>query len=227
MNSVVVAASEADCQSASDKFINGYLCLLRSLATLAAAFPAVPAYAASRLQHFAASPAHRSKDPATGCPDLGELLVLRLLGGEAALPWGGGFGEAFVEEAMVRNVRWFLRDHPELHLEGKARGASGGQQAVAGSRGPLTFRATAVSRRVVSFQCLFAQLCQGLDLGSFVDGDCPPALLGQLKGAYAAVAAQADWAAYRTLLGLRPLPEKELEAAIVANIQSSKSRGYH
>jgi hypothetical protein len=216
MNAVVVSASSADCESASEKFFHGYLALLRLLRQLGGAFPAAAAYAEARLAHFQAAEAHRSKDAVVGCPDLGVLLVLRLLvPQQRQLPWAGGFGEAFYAEAAIRNVRWYLQDHPQLAFRGAAQ------------RLPLTFQAIAVSRRVVCFQVRCAALCQAVELAGFVDGAAPGGLLASLKAAHGEVARLGGWGAYRAFLGLPPLSDAAVEAGLEDNVRCSREKGYH
>jgi hypothetical protein len=212
INNLAVSASAADCQSASEKFVCGYLALSRVLLALAHCFPEVPTYAAARLQHFLASPAHRTKNPSTGCPDLGELLVLRLVVPEEVAPWTV-FGEAFFQECGVRNVRWYAEG-----LRSMPRGAK---------KADGIFSEVQVSRRVVSFQIRFLHLCKQCSFSGFVDGAPPKELLAALKAAHQQVAALKDWHQYRALLGLPPLDNEGLYTLLEENEAASAAKGYH
>ena len=102
---------------ASEKAVISY-CHLFHLLCICRTTPLVLREATTRLEHFIQMPASRIK---TQVPDLGEMIILVTI--VLALPpvapnpvsWAQINGP-FLEEAIVHNVCWVLKDVPELEV---------------------------------------------------------------------------------------------------------------
>jgi hypothetical protein len=108
---------------ASERAVISYCQLYHLLLSLAASDGRVLGDAARKLQKFLAHPKFRSK---TYVPDMGELIVMASLvlgctpaqegGGLQAITWRHHLNGPLLEEVFVRNVRWTLKDYPELEI---------------------------------------------------------------------------------------------------------------
>jgi len=220
LNATVVAASDAQCTSASEAFAAGYLALARSLRALLRAFPATAgAHGAAKLRHFAASRDNRAK---AHHPDLGELLPLLAAAPDAGALWAaGGLGEAVLEQACVRNVKWLLEDWHRLSPRGGIR------ELPPAARAAAVFAGTLKSRRVVAFQARFATLAAGIRFEDFADFAPPEPVLAALRRAHKQVQDAADWNDHRALLALPPLDAAGVDALLLFAVEESERLGYH
>jgi hypothetical protein len=104
---------------ASERAVIAYCQLYHLLTSLVARRPKILHGATAKLRRFIADPTFRSKD---SIPDIGEFIVMASLvlgsppvdDGER-ITWRSINGP-LLEEVFVRNVRWTLRDHPELEV---------------------------------------------------------------------------------------------------------------
>ncbi|KAJ7600718.1 hypothetical protein C8J56DRAFT_911096 [Mycena floridula] len=125
---------------ASEKAVLGYCHLFHLLISLSRSNPGVLRDAANRVASFARDPAQRHKDR---CPDLGELIVRVTL-----FNWGMLNGP-FLEETVIRNVRWVLKALPELEVLETGR---------SDYRLAMTFMHSKTSLRLMMFQITFLDL---------------------------------------------------------------------
>jgi ubiquitin-protein ligase len=172
MNNVVIDVMKADGRSAaSDTFISGYFSLLRILVRLASDHPEVQQVADKDWGEFMASSENRNKDK---CPNIGDILPLLCISSRFSWP---DVAAAYQEESHIRNVRWYLHDHPSL--------ASVNPNKM-DNRVSITFSATAVSRRMACFQAKFSTLGKAQSPFAFADGTVPAPLIAAIKDTYRA-----------------------------------------
>ncbi|KAJ7684651.1 hypothetical protein DFH06DRAFT_1156235 [Mycena polygramma] len=134
---------------ASEKAVVAYCHLFHLLISLCRTDPQIVSDATNRLRRFIDHKGSRDK---THVPDLGELIVLIMLvvcrppvGNDPPIQWASLAGP-FLEEVLIRNVRWVLKDAP--HLEVMERGPSDYRLAE-------TFSKSKTSLRLVMFQITF------------------------------------------------------------------------
>ncbi|TFK40863.1 hypothetical protein BDQ12DRAFT_721475 [Crucibulum laeve] len=177
---------------ASEKAVISYCHLFHLLISLCRSTPAVLHDATVRLQRFILQPASRTK---AQVPDIGELIVLVTLvlamppiSKGAPVTWETLNGP-FLQEAIVRNVRWVLKEAPELELPEK--GASD-------YRLSLTFQHSKTSLRLIMFQIAFldmfiktyaSDLSRLDDNYGFAEKDLPERMVEEIKNIYKVV----DW----------------------------------
>jgi hypothetical protein len=137
---------------ASEKAVVAYCHLFHLLICLCRTDPQLLRDATNRLRRFINRKDTRVK---THVPDLGELIILIMLvlcrppvGGGPPIRWSALAGP-FLEEVIIRNVRWVLKDAP--HLEVMEQGPSDYRLAE-------TFFRSKTSLRLVMFQITFLDL---------------------------------------------------------------------
>ncbi|KAJ7134711.1 hypothetical protein C8R44DRAFT_433152 [Mycena epipterygia] len=137
---------------ASEKAVVSYCHLFHLLICLCRTDPQILRDATNRLRRFIDQKDFRVK---THVPDLGELIILIMLvvcrppvGNGPPIKWSSLAGP-FLEEAIVRNVRWVLKDAP--HLEVMEKGPSDYRLAE-------TFFRSKTSLRLIMFQITFLDL---------------------------------------------------------------------
>ncbi|KAJ6488585.1 hypothetical protein C8R47DRAFT_1215814 [Mycena vitilis] len=137
---------------ASEKAVVAYCHLFHLLISLCRTDPQILSDATNRLRRFIDHKGSRYK---IHVPDLGELIVLIMLvlcrppvGNGPPIKWASLAGP-FLEEVLIRNVRWVLKDAP--HLEVMERGPSNYRLAE-------TFSKSKTSLRLVMFQITFLDL---------------------------------------------------------------------
>ncbi|KAJ6605684.1 hypothetical protein B0H10DRAFT_2229041 [Mycena sp. CBHHK59/15] len=137
---------------ASEKAVVSYCHLFHLLICLGRTTPQILHDATDRLRRFIDKKEFRVK---THVPDLGELIILIMLvisrppvGNGPPVTWARLAGP-FLEEAIVRNVRWVLKDAP--HLEVLEQGPSDYRLAE-------TFFRSKTSLRLIMFQITFLDL---------------------------------------------------------------------
>lgn len=136
---------------ASERAVNSYCLLFHLLLCLCRSTPAILADANEKVRKFIQVPETRWK---SHTPDLGELIVMVNL--VLAFPPVSGtklsweiLNGPFLEEAITRNVRWVLKDKPDLEvMEG---GASD-------YRLSQTFAGSRTSLRLMMFQITFLDI---------------------------------------------------------------------
>ena len=209
MNNVVIDVMKADRRSAaSDVFISGYFSLLRLLVRLATDHPEVQQIAEKDWTEFMASRENRNKDK---CPNIGDILPLLCISTRFSWP---DVAAAYQEESHVRNVRWYLHDHPSLV-----------NIRPDDNRVSITFAATAVSRRMACFQAKFSILGKSQSPFSFADGSVPAPLLAAIKDTYRATDEVTSWQEHYSFLGLQE--PSDIYAALVHARWESQRLGYH
>ncbi|KAF8158881.1 hypothetical protein K438DRAFT_327172 [Mycena galopus ATCC 62051] len=137
---------------ASEKAVVAYCHLFHLLICLCRTDPKILREATTRLSRFIARKDARVK---AAVPDLGELIILIMLvlcrppvGGGPPIKWSNLAGP-FLEEVITRNVRWVLKDSPQLEV--MEHGASDYRLAE-------TFFRSRTSLRLVMFQITFLDL---------------------------------------------------------------------
>jgi hypothetical protein len=157
VNLMVVNISKGETH-ASLVMMRGFAQLHRLLLAVLEDHPEVATRCAVRVGAFLRG--QTSKDAE---PNLGELLVAKLLCPEADSEVHGGeegrcgfdngsFFSALYPESLVRGVRWYARDDPNLGDPHAAPECWGGEP---GGRSGVVFRKTAVSRQLLCFQAFF------------------------------------------------------------------------
>ncbi|KAJ7016663.1 hypothetical protein C8F04DRAFT_503819 [Mycena alexandri] len=138
---------------ASEKAVVAYCHLFHLVICLCRSEPSILREVTNRLRRFIEKKDNRTK---THVPDLGELIILIMLvvclppvGPGAPIQWSTLVG-AFLEEVIIRNVRWVLKDAPHLEVMEKG-GASTYRLAE-------TFFRSKTSLRLVMFQISFLDL---------------------------------------------------------------------
>jgi len=144
-------SSAATLLHASERAVISYCHLFHLLVCLCRTTPQILLDATTRLRRFVSNPASRTK---TFVPDLGELIVLVTLvlahppvNGEP-VTWQHLNGP-FLEEAVVRNVRWVLKESPELEVL---------EQGPSDYRLAKTFERSKTSLRLIMFQITFLNI---------------------------------------------------------------------
>ncbi|KAJ6585072.1 hypothetical protein B0H19DRAFT_1108029 [Mycena capillaripes] len=172
---------------ASEKAVVAYCHLFHLLICLCRTDPRILSSATSRLRRFIASKDSRVK---THVPDLGELIILIMLvlcrpavGGGPPVKWANLAGP-FLEEVIIRNVRWVLKDAPALEV--MERGAND-------YRLVETFNRSKTSLRLVMFQITFLDLffkAYGTNISrldnnyGFPEKELPERMVEQVKEIY-------------------------------------------
>lgn len=136
---------------ASEKAVISYCHLFHLVLCLTRSSPSILQDATYRLRQFIQIPATRVK---AHVPDLGELIILITL--VLACPSADGItiiweviNGPFLEEAIIRNVRWILRDLPELEVM---------ESGVSEYRLQRTFVQSKTSLRLIMFQIAFLDM---------------------------------------------------------------------
>ncbi|KAJ7929226.1 hypothetical protein B0H13DRAFT_2247979 [Mycena leptocephala] len=172
---------------ASEKAVVAYCHLFHLLICLCRTDPVILRDATDRLRRFVDKKDSRSK---THVPDMGELIVLVMLvvcrppvGGGPPIQWSSLAGP-FLEEVLIRNVRWILKDSP--HLEVMEQGPSDYRLAE-------TFFRSKTSLRLVMFQISFLDLffkAYGSDISrldnnyGFPEKELPERMVEEVKEIY-------------------------------------------
>ncbi|KAK7048440.1 ubiquitin-CONJUGAT-2 domain-containing protein [Favolaschia claudopus] len=172
---------------ASEKAVVAYCHLFHLLICLCRSESKILLDATNRLRRFIDRKDTRVK---THVPDLGELIILIMLvlcrppvGGGPPIKWSDLAGP-FLEEVIVRNVRWVLKDAP--HLEIMEQGASDYRLAE-------TFLRSQTSLRLVSFQITFLDVfikAYGADISrlddnyGFPEKELPVLMVEKVKDIY-------------------------------------------
>ncbi|KAF7288543.1 UBIQUITIN-CONJUGAT-2 domain-containing protein [Mycena chlorophos] len=175
---------------ASEKAVIAYCHLFHLLIKLAQKDDVILRDATRRLRRFIDDKDSRSK---SRFPDLGELIILIMLviccppvpeARANPIKWADIAGP-FLEEVMTRNVRWILKDAPELEWleDGESQ-----------YRLKETFTRSKTSLRLVMFQITFLDVfyrAYAANLGrlddnyGFPDKDLPTTMVEQIKAIYA------------------------------------------
>ena len=177
--------------NASERAIISYCHLMHLLTYVARASPAFLADAEARVGAFVASPPARLK---SRNPDLGELIVIITLvlimspkTHEPGGPSWSSIAGAFLEEVVIRNVRWVLREAPELEVM---------EQGPSDYRLETTFKRSRTSLRLIMFQITFLNLfiqtyrssgkgIEALDANfGFPEADLPQRMVEEIKAIY-------------------------------------------
>ncbi|KAJ7505229.1 hypothetical protein B0H11DRAFT_410632 [Mycena galericulata] len=172
---------------ASEKAVVSYCHLFHLLLCLVRTDAAILHDATARLRRFIDKKDFRVK---THVPDLGELIILIMLvvcrpsvGEGAPIKWSSLAGP-FLEEAIVRNVRWVLKDAP--HLEVLESGPSDYRLAE-------FFLRSKTSLRLIMFQITFldlffrayaADITRLDDNYGFPDKELPERMVEEVKEIY-------------------------------------------
>jgi hypothetical protein len=172
---------------ASEKAVVAYCHLFHLLICLCRTDPMILRDATDRLRRFVDKKDSRTK---THVPDMGELIVLVMLvvcrppvGGGPPIQWSSLAGP-FLEEVLIRNVRWILKDSP--HLEVMEQGPSDYRLAE-------TFFRSKTSLRLVMFQISFLDLffkAYGSDISrldnnyGFPEKELPERMVEEVKEIY-------------------------------------------
>ncbi|KAJ7761589.1 hypothetical protein DFH07DRAFT_771449 [Mycena maculata] len=214
---------------ASEKAVVAYCHLFHLLLCLVREDTAILRDATSRLRRFIDQKDLRIK---THVPDLGELIVLIMLvlfrppvDGGPPIKWGALAGP-FLEEAIVRNVRWVLKDAP--HLEVLEAGPSDFRLAE-------TFARSRTSLRLIMFQITFLDLfftAYAKDVGrldsnyGFPDKELPERMVEAVKEIYKVNTWPAFFTRVKFTQGAGFGKEKFCDMLRDA-VKTSAARGYH
>ncbi|PBK97781.1 hypothetical protein ARMGADRAFT_652295 [Armillaria gallica] len=219
------ASSTATLLHASEKAVYSYCHLFHLLLCLSRSNPNIHRDASKKITDFIAQPGARIK---ARIPDLGEFIVLVTLvlvfkRGDVAWRILNG---PFLEEAIVRNVRWVLRDHPELEVMEEGR---------SDHRLNTTFNYSKTSLRLMMFQITFLTIfveTYSSDLGrlddnyGFAEKEIPERMLKAIKDIYKV----GDWPTFfekvQYVRGQSFGPER-LSQLLRDAVKASAERGYH
>lgn len=213
---------------ASEKAVVSYCHLFHLLLCLSRTTPAILLEATARLQRFVQFPASRVK---TEVPDLGELIVLITL--VLALPPVGStpvtwaiLNGPFLEEAIVRNVRWVLKDAPELEIL---------EQGTCDYRLFKTFEKSKTGLRLIMFQITFldiflktysSNITRLDDNYGFADAGMPVRMVEEFKEIYKVNFWPSFFERVWYARGLQFGKEK-FSDMLRAAVRTSGQRGYH
>ncbi|KAK0187899.1 hypothetical protein F5146DRAFT_733465 [Armillaria mellea] len=219
------ASSTATLLYASEKAVYSYCHLFHLLLCLSRSDPNTYRDASKKITDFIAQPGARVK---ARIPDLGEFIVLVTLvlvfkKGDVAWCMLNG---PFLEEAIVRNARWVLRDHPELEVMEEGR---------SDHRLNATFDRSKTSLRLMMFQITFLTIfveTYSSDLGrlddnyGFAEKEIPERMVKAIKDIYRV----GDWDTFfekvQYVRGQSFGPEK-LSQLLRDAVRASAERGYH
>jgi ubiquitin-protein ligase len=203
--------------SANDKFINGYFSIYRLLIACAGEDASISDWANDQLKKFITNPASRVK---AVTPNLGEVVVYPVV---SKYKWED-ISSPYLLENDARNFFWYAQGTP------RQRGMYPELiSPVAKDRVAKVFRATEVSRNIVSFQVKFSRVASSLT-SEIMDsnfGLAPEDLRKELKDTYAKVTSFKSWNDYFEWLGLPPIPEPVREKQLVDALMLSGKCGYH
>ena len=149
----------------------------------------------------------------TSAPNIGDILPLQLLCISSRFSWPD-VAAAYREESHIRNVRWYLHDHPSLANVNPRD-----------NRVSITISATAVSRRMACFQAKFSTLGKAQSHFAFADGTVPAPLIAAIKDTYRARDDVSSWEEHYAFLGLAA--PSDVHAALVHALGESQRLGYH
>ncbi|RDB17872.1 hypothetical protein Hypma_000711 [Hypsizygus marmoreus] len=219
---------------ASEKAVISYCHLFHLLLCLSRSTPAIFRDATDRLRRFIQVPESRVK---AHVPDLGELIVLITLvlahpvaaDGQPTITWALLNGP-FLEEAIVRNVRWVLKDMPELEVL---------ESGTSEYRLQKTFLKSKTSLRLIMFQITFLDMFIKTYAGAaggglarldenygFPEPEIPGRMVEEVKAIYRVDSWPGFFQRVRYARGLAFGKEKFSEMLRVA-IRTSGQRGYH
>ncbi|KAK0449174.1 hypothetical protein EV421DRAFT_1899857 [Armillaria borealis] len=219
------ASSTATLLHASEKAVYSYCHLFHLLLCLSRSNPNIYRDASKKITDFIAQPGARIK---ARIPDLGEFIVLVTLvlvfkKGDVAWRILNG---PFLEEAIVRNARWVLRDHPELEVMEEGR---------SDHRLNTTFNHSKTSLRLMMFQITFlttfvetysSDLRRLDDNYGFAEKEIPERMVKAIKDIYKV----GDWPTFfekvQYVRGQSFDPEK-LSQLLRDAVKASAERGYH
>lgn len=224
-------SSKANLLHASEKAVISYCHLFHLLICLCRTNPNVLGDATARLQRFIAIPASRIKRQV---PDIGELIVLVTL--VLALPqlkntsgppvtWAVLNGP-FLQEAIIRNVRWVLKDSPELEIL---------EAGACDYRLAETFHRSKTSLRLIMFQITFldifldtyaSNLSRLDDNYGFAEKGLPERMVEEVKEIYKVNDWPTFFAQVKYTRGVSLGKEKFSEMLRDA-VRTSGERGYH
>ncbi|TFK74855.1 hypothetical protein BDN72DRAFT_759143 [Pluteus cervinus] len=184
--------SSAQLLFASEKAVIAYCHLFHLLICLSRKDPRILKDATARLQLFNQDAKYRTKDHN---PDLGELIVLVTLA--IALPLGthdqkqltwDTINGPFLQETIVRNARWVLKDQPDLEIL---------EPTPSDYRLHWTFERSKTSLRLMMFQITFLDMfintyASGTGLGlarlddnyGFAEKELPERMVKEIKAIY-------------------------------------------
>ncbi|KAK0487366.1 hypothetical protein IW261DRAFT_1653580 [Armillaria novae-zelandiae] len=218
-------ASTVTLLHASEKAVYSYCHLFHLLLCLSRSNPNIYRDASKKISDFIAHPGARVK---AQIPDLGEFIVLVTL----VLAFKKGdvtwriLNGPFLEEAIVRNARWVLRDHPELEAMEEGR---------SDHHLNTTFNHSKTSLRLMMFQITFLTIfveTYSSDLGhlddnyGFAEKEIPERMVKAIKEIYKV----GDWPTFfekvQYVRGQSFGPEK-LSQLLRDAVKASAERGYH
>jgi len=171
---------------ASEKAVVSYCHLFHLLIRLCEGTPAILQDANNKVRRFIESPETRVK---AHTPDMGELIVLVMLvlvlpiSNQQPITWEKLCGK-FLEEAITRNVRWILKESPELEVM---------ESGASDYRLNNTFANSKTSLRLIMFQITFlASFIRTYKSGivrldenyGFPDKQLPEQMVGEIKAIY-------------------------------------------
>ncbi|KAK0464449.1 uncharacterized protein EV420DRAFT_1043553 [Desarmillaria tabescens] len=219
------ASSRATLLHASEKAVYSYCHLFHLLLCLSGSDLNIQQDATRKILDFIAQSGARVK---ARVPDLGEFIVLVtfvLALGKGDVKWSILNGP-FLEEAIVRNARWVLRDHPELEVM---------EQGRSDHRLTTTFNHSKTSLRLMMFQITYLTIfveTYSSDLGrlddnyGFAEKEIPEKMVKAIKDIYKV----GDWPTFfekvQYVRGKSFDPEK-LSQLLRDAVRVSAERGYH
>ncbi|KAF5320007.1 hypothetical protein D9611_011021 [Ephemerocybe angulata] len=222
------SSSTPNLLNASEKAVISYCHLMHLLICLCRSHPVVLEDARQRIQTFLQTPANRTK---AVTPDMGELIVVITLvlimtppNQPTQLSWPKVAGP-FLEEAITRNVRWVLKDAPELEVM---------EEGASDYRLTTTFSRSKTSLRLIMFQITFLNMfiktyhtigIQALDQNyGFPESHLPARMVEEIKDLYKVDTwpgffAKAQYA--------KSFTKGEFTEMLRAAVAKSRQRGYH
>ncbi|EAU84138.1 hypothetical protein CC1G_08679 [Coprinopsis cinerea okayama7 len=220
-------------QMTAGRAIVYYCHLMHLLISMAGDKPIILNDAVARLQRFLASPDNRTKDSE---PDMGELIAVVAFvlimspPGESNSPTWSMMNGPILEEVIIRNVRWVLRDSPELEIL-EHSGASP-------YRLDATFARSKTSLRLMMFQVTFLDLfvrtyraigIQALDQNyGFAVKELPDLMAAEIKDIYEV----SNWPGFFKKVQYEraqraDFTKERFTAMLREAVRKSEARGYH
>lgn len=212
---------------ASEKAVTSYCLLLHLLMCLCRSQPEILSNATDKLEQFIQEAKTRLK---RATPDLGELiiiinLVLMMPPVNPAQPitWERVRGP-FLQEAFTRNVRWILKDAPELHIL---------ETGPSDYRVQTTFDCSKTSLRLIMFQVTFLNVfleTYGAEISrldenyGFADKGMPERMVREIKDIYRVQ----TWPGFFEKVNFgKTLSKAQFSEMLRDTVKDSGRKGYH
>ncbi|KAJ2916991.1 hypothetical protein MD484_g3410, partial [Candolleomyces efflorescens] len=218
--------------TASEKAVISYCHLIHLLICVCRSEPRLLFDAKQRAKEFLQVPASRTK---ASTPDMGEFIIIITLvlimadPRQANGPSWGTINGPFLEEAIIRNVRWVLKDAPQLEVM---------EQGANEYRLVNTFAKSKTSLRLIMFQVtfldLFIKTYHSLGIGAldrnygFPESGLPEKMVEEIKAIYKVNSWPEFFSRVQYAKARAPGFTKEVFTGMLRSaVKTSAERGYH